>query len=82
LFLDEPTSGLDGENMAKVSRIIRKLAQEGRCIFVISHDYEFAVNTFDKILWLEEDGKLSSLTFSENIRQESGRKEVFRHSGN
>ncbi|CQR73889.1 Putative HMP/thiamine import ATP-binding protein YkoD [Sporomusa ovata DSM 2662] len=82
LFLDEPTSGLDGENMAKVSRIIRKLAQEGRCIFVISHDYEFAVNTFDKILWLEEDCKLSSLTFSENIRQESGRKEVFSHSGN
>ncbi|BBB92135.1 putative HMP/thiamine import ATP-binding protein YkoD [Methylomusa anaerophila] len=62
LFLDEPTSGLDGENMAKVSRIIRKLAQEGRCIFVISHDYEFAANTFDKILYLAADGRLTRMT--------------------
>jgi energy-coupling factor transport system ATP-binding protein len=61
LFLDEPTSGLDGENMAEVSRMIRKLAQEGRCIFVISHDEEFAINTFDKILYLEEDGTLTAL---------------------
>lgn len=59
LFLDEPTSGLDGENMIKVSRIIRTLAQEGRCIFVISHDQEFAASTFDKILYLTEDGKLT-----------------------
>ncbi|WP_235333952.1 ABC transporter ATP-binding protein [Pelosinus fermentans] len=66
LFLDEPTSGLDGENMAKVSELIRKLAQEGRCIFVISHDYEFAINTFDKIFSLEEDGRLTRLSFDNN----------------
>lgn len=59
LFLDEPTSGLDGENMAKVSRIIRKLAQEGRCIFVISHDQDFAASTFDRILYLTEEGRLT-----------------------
>ncbi|TWH49185.1 ABC transporter ATP-binding protein [Sporomusa sp. KB1] len=59
VYMDEPTSGLDGENMAKVSQAIRTMAHAGRCIFVVSHDDEFAENTFDKILYLTADGSLS-----------------------
>lgn len=69
LFLDEPTSGLDGKNMVKVSQLLRHLAQEGRCIFVISHDDEFAINTFDKILSLEEDGRLICLSFDNHATE-------------
>jgi energy-coupling factor transport system ATP-binding protein len=58
LFFDEPTSGLDGASMEKVSRLLRQLAQAGRCIFVISHDREFASNTFDRVLYLKADGRL------------------------
>ncbi|MCM3293288.1 ABC transporter ATP-binding protein [Paenibacillus sp. MER 180] len=53
LFFDEPTSGLDGANMHKVSQMLRQLAAEGRCLFVISHDYEFILNTVDRVLHLE-----------------------------
>lgn len=53
LFFDEPTSGLDGANMHRVSQMLRRLAAEGRCLFVISHDYEFILNTVDRVLHLE-----------------------------
>jgi energy-coupling factor transport system ATP-binding protein len=65
LFFDEPTSGLDAQNMHNVSSIIKELAVEGRCIFVISHDYEFAVNTFNKLLYFDEHKKLRSLSQDE-----------------
>ncbi|WP_312200318.1 ABC transporter ATP-binding protein [Anaerospora hongkongensis] len=74
LFLDEPTSGLDRENMAKVSELLRHLAQEGRCIFVISHDEEFARNTFDTIFALTEDGRLTRLSFANQAADRAARK--------
>lgn len=54
IFLDEPTSGLDADNMRKTQSAIRQLAESGCCIFVITHDYEFAVNTFTSLLVLKE----------------------------
>nr|WP_255319590.1 ATP-binding cassette domain-containing protein [Dendrosporobacter quercicolus] len=70
LFLDEPTSGLDGENMAKVSGMIKKLARDGRCIFVITHDTEFAAATFDQIYHLSEHGRLSDRHLPELYKYE------------
>lgn len=67
LFLDEPTSGLDGENMEKVSRMIRRLAGEGRCVVVITHDAEFAAATFDQIYHLSEGGHLSNRPLQEYL---------------
>ncbi|SHI72409.1 energy-coupling factor transport system ATP-binding protein [Clostridium cavendishii DSM 21758] len=63
LFLDEPTSGLDAKNMKIVSNILKDLANEGRCIFVITHDYEFALNTFNRLLWFDDKGNFNSLPF-------------------
>ena len=40
LILDEPTSGLDGKNMRVISRMMRKLAERGACVLVITHDLE------------------------------------------
>ncbi len=60
VFFDEPTSGLDGDNMDKVSRLIRALARQGRCIFVITHDAAFAAATCDTILLMGADGILTS----------------------
>jgi len=54
IFMDEPTSGLDADNMRKTQSAIRQLAESGCCIFVITHDYEFAVNTFTSLLVLKE----------------------------
>lgn len=52
-FLDEPTSGLDLENMNRVGALLNGLRSEGKTIFVITHDYEFLLNTCDRVLWLE-----------------------------
>lgn len=54
LFMDEPTSGLDEENMRLVSLAITELAEKGCCLFVITHDYEFAAHTFRSLLIIEE----------------------------
>ncbi len=64
LFFDEPTSGLDSKNMLKVSRLLRSLAQEGRLVFVISHDYEFALKTFDRLLYMRSGSSIQNIEMS------------------
>lgn len=54
-YLDEPTSGLDAKNMKIVQEEIKKLADRGTCVFVITHDYELAANLFTSLLLLQED---------------------------
>lgn len=57
-FMDEPTSGLDGDNMHLVSSAICDLARRGHCVFVITHDYEFAAQTFRSLLLIKENGEI------------------------
>ena len=45
--LDEPTSGLDRGNMERVARRIAALADDGACVVVITHDYEFLAAACD-----------------------------------
>src|SRR5699024_6846348 len=58
-FLDEPTSGLDLENMNRVSALLSDLRSEGKTVFVITHDYEFLLNTCDRVLWLDHGDRKS-----------------------
>ena len=62
LFLDEPTSGLDGENMLLVRDAICKLAQKGCCIFVITHDYEFAAKTFRSLIIFKSSKEIKRIS--------------------
>ena len=41
LIFDEPTSGLDFRHMYQVTEWMKRLAQQGYILFVITHDYEF-----------------------------------------
>ena len=52
LILDEPTSGLDGENMRNISKHLIELSRQGKTLLVITHDYEFALSTCDRVLAL------------------------------
>lgn len=52
-FFDEPTSGLDLENMNRVSALLTALCAEGKTAFVITHDYEFLLNTCNRVLWMD-----------------------------
>jgi energy-coupling factor transport system ATP-binding protein len=57
LIFDEPTSGLDYDNMMRVAKLIDRLAQMGKIVFVTTHDYEFMCQTCNYILHLDE-GKI------------------------
>lgn len=59
LILDEPTSGLDAENMRQVASLVKNVATEGRTVFVITHDYEFILQTCTRIVHLSK-GKIKS----------------------
>ncbi|WMJ88017.1 ABC transporter ATP-binding protein [Anaerocolumna sp. MB42-C2] len=50
LILDEPTSGLDYANMIIVSTRLKKLADSGRIVIVVTHDKEFMLSICDRVL--------------------------------
>ena len=56
LFFDEPTSGLDYKNMVRISEHLKALAQKGKTILIITHDYEFAAMTCNRVLHFIDEG--------------------------
>jgi octopine/nopaline transport system ATP-binding protein len=61
LLFDEPTSALDPELVGEVLRVIRKLAEEGRTMLVVTHEMGFAREVSSRVLFLhrgaiEEEG--------------------------
>lgn len=61
--LDEPTSGLDWASMMGVAQLLRDLAEEGRGIVVITHDYEFLLAACDRVLRIGEGGSAVEVGF-------------------
>lgn len=54
LVFDEPTSGLDYDSMVCLAVLIRRLADSGKTIFIVTHDYEFICRTCTRVLHLAE----------------------------
>ncbi len=52
ICFDEPTSGLDYTSMKNVSSLLYELSQDGKTLFVTSHDYEFLMSTCTHICYL------------------------------
>ena len=57
ILFDEPTSGLDYESMERVAKIVRKLSEQGKILFIVTHDYEFFCRTCSRML-VFSDGKI------------------------
>ena len=55
IVLDEPTSGLDRLHMTQVGGLLRKLADNGKAVLVVTHDYELAAQWCDGIIALEDE---------------------------
>lgn len=68
LVLDEPTSGLDGFNMHLTVDLLKRLAGEGRCILLITHDMELIAEAADSVLYIE-GGKLR---YHRNVLRQMG----------
>lgn len=57
LILDEPTSGLDFDNMMCIRELIMMLKKQEKKVLIITHDYEFLLNTCTRIMHMS-DGKI------------------------
>ncbi len=53
LCFDEPTSALDPQLTQEVLAVIRRLAQEGHTMIVVTHEMGFAREVADRILYME-----------------------------
>lgn len=58
LILDEPTSGLDFKNMATIAKILKKEAQKGKAVLVITHDIELMSYITKRFFEITADGTL------------------------
>ena len=56
IFADEPTGALDSTSRKIIFEMLADLAQEGRCVIMVTHDIELASQT-DRALILK-DGKI------------------------
>ncbi|MEA4924001.1 MAG: FHA domain-containing protein [Syntrophomonadaceae bacterium] len=57
-FLDEPTSGLDPGLEKVMMEMLRRLADQGRTIILVTHA-TFNIDLCDKVVFLTEGGKLA-----------------------
>ncbi len=57
LLMDEPTSALDPELVGEVLMIIKKIAQEGNTILLVTHEMDFVKGVADRVVFLE-NGKI------------------------
>lgn len=60
LFLDEPTSGLDPQTAQGIVGLIRQLADDGRMVFLVTHDVSPSVMSMvDHLLVLAPGGRVA-----------------------
>ena len=56
MLFDEPTSALDPELIGEVLNVMKKLADEGMTMLVVTHEMGFAREVADRIIFLGEGG--------------------------
>ncbi len=53
ILFDEPTSALDPEMVDEVLNVMKKLAEEGMTMLVVTHEMNFAKNVANKVIFME-----------------------------
>ncbi|MDC0861885.1 ATP-binding cassette domain-containing protein [Alphaproteobacteria bacterium] len=54
LLFDEPTSSLDPELVDEVLSVMKKLAEDGKTMLVVTHEMEFARRVSNKVIFLHD----------------------------
>ena len=75
LFLDEPTSGLDPVNARRVKDIILRLKEEGRTVFLTTHDMATADELCDRVAFVV-DGRIEALDAPAELKIARGQRLV------
>lgn len=76
IYFDEPTSALDPELIGEVLSVMRRLAEEGMTMLVVTHEMEFARSVSNRVMFMENGSVIetnSSDAFFENPREERSR---------
>ena len=66
ILFDEPTSALDPEMIGEVTKLMRKLADDGMTMLVVSHEMNFIKNFCSRVLFMS-DGKIQEQGTSKEI---------------
>ena len=53
MLFDEPTSALDPEMVGEVLQVMKKLAQEGMTMVIVTHEMGFAREVADRVLFMD-----------------------------
>ena len=80
MLFDEPTSALDPELVGEVLDIMKKLAEEGMTMIVVTHEMKFAKEVSTKVVFMNEGVILESGTPDEifNNPKEASTKEFLK----
>ena len=76
IYFDEPTSALDPELIGEVLAVMRRLAEDGMTMLVVTHEMEFARNVSNKVLFMEHGRVVEcgpSRAFFDNPKEERSR---------
>ncbi len=57
ILFDEPTSSLDPELVGEVLTVIKKIAEEGTTMLIVTHEISFAREVANRVIFME-DGKI------------------------
>lgn len=73
ILFDEPTSALDPEMVGEVLELIKKVADTGKTMIIVSHEMNFVRKIANRVLFLDEgkimfDGKTKEFFSSDNER--------------
>ena len=72
ILFDEPTSSLDPELVGEVLNVIKKIAEEGTTMLIVTHELSFAREVANKVIFMD----------SGKIVEENDAKEFFTHPQN
>lgn len=61
IFADEPTGAVDASSKEQIFKILRKLADDGACVIMVTHDIDLAART-DRALVLKDGCLIQVLT--------------------
>lgn len=54
ILFDEPTSALDPEMVGEVLEVMKKLAEEGMTMIVVTHEMNFAKGVSNKVMFMDK----------------------------
>ena len=57
MLFDEPTSALDPELVGEVLAVIRRLAEAGMTMIIVTHEIRFARDVADRVIFMD-DGRI------------------------